>query len=214
MPTTASLLSPQTFEFFARFLLAGFVMLSVRSRLVATQRAKPSETVLDAVVLSLINQAAFLVLTFILEFLPLSWRAPFLPFFETRLTFFFEILVLPAVLGLFFAKVAGSDFAHGFLRKLSMPGTHPVARAYDHAFQQHRTPCFVILTFTDGTVVYGYFGDASLAATDTERSDIYLERIYTLSGDDWTEAVPRRGALVALSGLRSIEFLKSEEVDA
>jgi len=50
------LLRPETSEFFASFLLAGFVMLSVRSRFVPIQRPRPSEAILDAVVLSLINQ--------------------------------------------------------------------------------------------------------------------------------------------------------------
>jgi len=210
MPSGLNLLSPQTFEFFARFLLAGFVMLSVRSRFVATQRPKPSEVILDAVVLSLINQFCFLALQSILDLLPLPQDGVVTAISRSRLPFFVEILVLPALLGFLFAKATGSSFANGFLRKLSMPGTHPVARAYDHAFQEHRTPSFVIVTFQDGTQVFGYFGERSLAATDTERSDIYLERLYTVENDIWTEAVPSRGALVALAELRSIEFIETE----
>ena len=205
------LLSPETFEFFARFLLAGFVMLSVRSRFVATQRPKPSEAVLDAVVLSLVNQAVFQLIASLLGLLPVQWIARVEPLTASRFPLFFEVLVLPTLLGLFFARTAGSKFANGFLRKLSMPGTHPVARAYDHAFAQHSGPSFVILTFNDGLVIYGYFGEQSLAATDPDRSDIYLERLYTLSKDGrWVEADPARGVWVSLSELRLIEFIYPE----
>ena len=201
------LLSPETFEFFARFLLAGFVMLSVRSRFVATQRPKPSEAVLDAVVLSLINQAVFLMIAGGLSVLPVAWPDAVLSAMQTRVPLFVEVLVLPALLGLFFARTAGSTFANGLLRKLSMPGTHPVARAYDHAFTQHIGPCFVILTFRDGVVIHGYFGEQSLAATDPDRSDLYLERLYTVdAAGTWAEAVPPRGIWIALAELRSIEF--------
>lgn len=204
------LLSPETFEFFARFLLAGFVMLSVRSRFVATQRPKPSEAVLDAVVLSLVNQAAFLLIASMLGLLPVTWPAAVSYLIGTRFPLFFEVLALPAILGVFFARTAGSSFANGFLRKLSMPGTHPVSRAYDHAFAQHSGPSFVILTFNDGLVIYGYFGERSLAATDPDRSDIYLERLYTLSAGRWVEADPPRGVWVSLAELRLIEFIYPE----
>lgn len=206
--------SPETFEFFARFLLAGFVMLSVRSRFVATQRPKPSEAVLDAVVLSRINQAVFLLAVGLLGLMPLRWPSWVDALHATRFPLFFEVLVLPALLGLFFAKTAASRFANGFLRKLSMPGTHPVARAYDHAFAQHTGPCFVILTFSDGVVIYGYFGEQSLAATDPDRSDIYLERVYSLTDKGaWVEADPARGVWVSLAGLRLIEFIYPETED-
>lgn len=208
------LLSPETFEFFARFLLAGFVMLSVRSRFVAIQRPKPSEAVLDAIVLSLINQAVFLLATSVLALLPVVWPEWLDDLAATRLPLFLEVLVLPALLGVFFARTAASGFANGFLRKLSMPATYPVARAYDHAFQQHGRPGFVILTFRDGTVVYGYFGARSLAANDQDRSDIYLERLYSLSDDGWVETWPRRGALINLVDLRSIEFIETERSEA
>ena len=69
----------------------------------------------------------------------------------------------------------------------------------------------MIVTFNDGTVVYGFFGKDSLAASDGNRGDIYLERLYHRDGNDrWSEALPRRGTLLSLDGMRSIEFLETE----
>lgn len=69
-------------------------------------------------------------------------------------------------------------------------------------------PGFVIVSYEDGTTVRGYFGERSLAATDSERSDIFLERLYLEGeGGQWTEVEPGRSGLLNLKGVRSIEFL-------
>lgn len=208
-----NLLQPETFEFFARYLLAGYIFLSVRSRLVAGQRAGPSEIVLEAVVLSLINQLVFQLLLSLSLIIPLNIRVPIGTAVPAQLWFYAEVLCLPALLGWAFAKATGLRQVSAVLRKLSMPGTHPVARAYDFAFLQQSGPGYVILTFQDDTVIYGYYGNNSIAATDADRSDIYLESLYTLEGGAWQLAEPRRSALISLAGLRSIEFVQ-EDADA
>jgi len=51
------LLAPDTFEFFARYLLAGYVVIIVRARWVAGLRPKTAEQIVEAVLFSLIVQA-------------------------------------------------------------------------------------------------------------------------------------------------------------
>ena len=95
-----------------------------------------------------------------------------------------------------------------------MPVQNPIRRAYDFAFLQHDIEGFVILTYDDGTKVYGYFGENSLAASDPERSDIYLERLYDVDDSgQWYEKTPPRGGLLKLDGMRSLEFLEPEGND-
>ncbi|WP_071799067.1 DUF6338 family protein [Natronohydrobacter thiooxidans] len=208
----ADLLRPETFEFFARFLLAGFIIISVRSRLTAARSPKPGEILLDAVVLSLINQAVFLGISALVGSIPavaVSNRV-----FDTginSLAFYAEILVCPVVLGILFGRFAGSGTVGFVLRRLSMPGTHPIAEAYDFAFAGGKSKGFVILTYSDDTVIFGYFGDQSLAASDDKRSDIFLEALYVVEDGQWRMASPPRAAWISLAGIRSIEFLKSEE---
>lgn len=97
------------------------------------------------------------------------------------------------------------------LSRIVSPNFHPTERAYDYAFTVGRGPSFVIVTYRDGTQVYGYFGPRSLAGSDEARSDIFLERLYTLSEDgQWIEASPPRSAILMLADLRSIEFIARE----
>lgn len=200
-----NLLTPETFEFFARYLLAGIVLISVRSRFIKGDRPETSERIFEAIILSLINQAVFLFLS------RLAAAAIDIGSVDPQVLLMSEVLVLPAVLGI----AAGWNLSRGwnraFLRRLSMPIEHPVERAYDFAFERHQDGALVIVSFKDGTVVQGLFGAESLAANDPNRSEIYLERLYEVRDDgQWIEPQPGRSALISLDDLRSIEFLDQE----
>lgn len=199
------LLSPDTFEFFARYLLAGYVVIAVRARFIAGIRPKPAEVLIEAVILSLINQFLFGV------WLLCPWISNALtqaPQFRTML----EVVVQPVFLGCVFGLNLSAGWKNAFLRRISIPVVHPTERAHDFAFAG-REPCFVIVTYEDGTSVRGYFGPNSIAASDEGRSDLYLERLYgdpEDGTDTWVELAPSRGAWMSLAAVRSIEFLEVE----
>jgi hypothetical protein len=207
------LLSPANFDFFARYLLAGFILMSVRSWFISTQRPKPAETLFDAVILSLINQLVFLLIAYLLiapatQFLPPRISSFLMGATGGRAAFFFEVLLLPALLGAMFGSALARDWHVALLRRFAMPNVHPTQRAYDYAFSEQPGPSFLIVTYKDGTQVFGYFGDRSLAATDDRRSDIYLERLYSVDdGGRWSETPTPRSALLMLDDIRSIEFI-------
>lgn len=200
-------ITPATFDFFARNLLAGYVIIIVRSYFIVGSRPRVAELVVEAVVLSLINQLFFLLIQ------PL-WGLPWIkPHASARLLFISEVLVGPAVLGVIFGFTLSRGWNSALLRRLSLPTTHPVQRGYDFAFGQRRAPGFLIVSYEDGTTVRGYFGERSLAATDSERSDIFLERLYLEGeGGQWTEVEPGRSGLLILKGVRSIEFLDNAKL--
>ena len=204
------LFTPANFEFFARYFLAGFILFSVRNRYVLGERAKAGEIVVEAVILSLINQLVFLTLGYlkssVLGVLPETiavWPA----FTDATVSFYIEILILPACLGVLFGANLHRGWNRAFLRRISMPVVHPTRRAYDFAFAD-REPCFLLVNFKDGGSVYGFFGQDSLAASDPARSDIFLERLYDVGNEgQWTESKPSRSALIAIDDIRSIEFV-------
>ncbi|MEM1386808.1 MAG: DUF6338 family protein [Pseudomonadota bacterium] len=196
------LVSPDTFEFFARYLLAGFVIISVRAGFIRGERPQPSERFFEAVVLSLVNQAIFYAISS-------AWSGLGFPLFGTpSVGLIIEAVVLPSALGVIAGWYLMKGWNSALLRRLAMPIEHPIDRAYDFAFERHLDGCFVIITYEDGTRVHGRFGQHSLAANDQNRSDIYLERLYNVDEDlQWSAPHPGRSGLVSLRGLRSIEFL-------
>ncbi|UWQ42587.1 DUF6338 family protein [Leisingera aquaemixtae] len=193
------LLTPETFDFFARYLLAGFVFLAARARFIVGERPKPTEAVVEAVILSLINQMMFLmVLTVFPDLLSGGSR---------NIQLISEVVALPAISGALFGWLLGRNWMPDGFRRLFMPVSRPAAQAYQHAFTVADTPCFVLVAYTDNREVYGYFGEYSLASSNLEAGGIFLESLY-LPGEngEWLPADPPRSAWLSLQDARSIEF--------
>jgi hypothetical protein len=208
-------LSPSNFDFFARFFLSGFIIFSVRSRYVLGEKPKATEVIFESIILSLLNQLVFLILapsvSYLSGFLPVALIQTTSALSGGRTAFFAEILVLPALLGVLFGAVLRQGWNSAVLRRLAMPVVHPTRRAYDFAFGDNRQESFVIVTYADGTTVYGFFGANSLAASDGERSDLYLERLYDVREDGtWVATIPPKSALLVLRDLRTIEFIPTQ----
>lgn len=208
------LLSPETFEFFATYLLAGYVVIIVRSRFILGVRPKPAELVVEAIIFSLVNQ---LLATFIADISTLTGLARWfgtaigLPDSNSSFFFFLKVLVLPAILGMILGYNLSAGWKNALLRKLSMPISHPVRKGYDFAFGNEREPGLIEVTYVDGTKIGGWFGEKSLAASDEDRSDLYLERVYIIENGDWKETTPHRSIWLSLRDVRSIEFLEEQE---
>ena len=207
-------ISPDTFEFFASYLLAGYVVIIVRSRFILGVRPKPAELIVEAIVFSLINQLLASLISELSNYTGLShWldSTGVLPGSDSKLYFFLKVLALPALLGIILGYNLSAGWKNALLRRLSMPVVHPVQRGYDFAFGNGREPGFVIVKYFDETTVLGFFGENSLAASDPERSDLYLERLYFINeSGSWQEPDPPRSGLVNLRDVRSIEFLDPE----
>ena len=194
------LINPGNFDFFARYLLAGLIIIWIRSNYLVAKRPPLTEMVAEAVIFSLLNQLLFLTLSALLPAIPLPARS----------AFFIEVLVQPVALGLFLGVSLARGWFDAAFRRLSIP-VQPVSHAYAFAFAAQDAESFVILTYSDGTEIFGYFGDNSFTAKGVDHSDIYLERLYEVGQDGrWTERQPPRGAWASLTDLRSIEFLGSE----
>jgi hypothetical protein len=209
----------EAFEFFARFVLSGFVIFLVRNAYVVGERPKFSEFALDIGLYSLVNQLIWRLMGWLLSLIfaaltKMSTAPESLPRLVPGedLQFYLEVLVLPICIGIVTGKAMRDGWLTGPFKALSIPIVDPVPRAYDHVFSQ-RDVGFVIVTFRDGQRVYGYYGNASRAGRDPARSEIYLERLYSIDETgQWIEMKPSRSVLVNLSDLRAIEFLNNEGV--
>lgn len=208
------LLTPDTFEFFARYLLAGYIVIIVRSRFVAGLSPKPMELFFEAVIFSLIVQLLMSLGIALISAFGWSWASSV--FFqggenEHGAEFFISVLFLPAMLGLFLGRNLQAGWKNALLRRLSLPVVHPSRTGYDYWFGNQPDPCIVIISYFDGTTVAGYFGPRSLAASNPEPRDILLEYLYTIDEDgELDEPTIKRAALISLANVRSIEFLKTE----
>lgn len=203
-----------TFDFFARYILTGFIIFIVRNAYVVAERPKIAEVALDIALFGLINQLVWQLavwLSTVLHQTAIStsttpaavagWTL------GPRLAFFLEVLALPTLLGIVLGLALRGVWGQSFLRRLALPAIDPMPRAYDHVFSTRGTG-FVIVTYKDGAQVFGYYGANSRAGRDPNRSELYLESLYLpQAGGSWTEMQPPRAILLNLADVRSIEFI-------
>ena len=68
------------------------------------------------------------------------------------------------------------------------------------------------MTLTDGTEIAGYMAEQSMASSDPDRKDIYMELVYTLPEEEDGEWQPVEGSLgmhIDGSQIAYIEFKRA-----
>jgi hypothetical protein len=201
----ANLVTPQTFEFFAQYVLAGFLLIMVANAFVDGRRPKPAEAFFEAVLYSLLNQLVWSLLVTVA-----AWLFDLRP--QARMAFYLQVLVQPVLLGWLIGKARQKNWLRPVFRTLSMPIMEPHARAYDDVFMNFVGRARVIVAYQDGTNLYGLFGYDSRAGRDPDHRDLYLELLYDVNEHgEWSPSVPPRGALISLEGMRAIEIMPVTE---
>jgi hypothetical protein len=198
------LLSPDTFEFLARYFVAGWVFLSVRSWWIRGERPKPNEVLFEAITLSLLNQLLSLItVPLLISRVMAIGGSPAL---------IVEILIQPALAALVAGYFAQLGWIPEGLRLLLMPALQPVSSALGFAVDQIDGPSFIIVTYEDGRQVYGYFGENSFARSEGVGA-MFIETLYHLDEEEaWIAAEPRRSGWVTLNGVQTIEFISGKDL--
>lgn len=201
------LLKPETFEFFAKYVLAGFVIILVANAFVIGRKPRPAEAALEIVLYSLLNQLMWLAIGSIAalmrDSIGIGWSGP-----SVALQFYSEVLILPILIGSILGIGLKRRWLHPVLRALSLPIVDPYPRAYDHVFAEFEGQSLVIVAYADGKNIYGLFGYQSRAGRDPNHSEIFVEQLYEVDDlGQWTPSSPPRSALVSLDGMRAIEFI-------
>lgn len=190
--------------FVVSVLVPGFIYRGVVSNFVPMRQYKDRERIL----LGLLTATAFnyaicspliYLLTFGLIF-PSS-RA------GQALCWFAVIFIVPAILALLHARIIQKDGLRWLYRLLGLRFISPIPTGWDFVFSTTE-PCFLLVTLTDGTGIAGYFGRQSMASSDPDRRDIYIERVYRVAeGDEpWQEVDRSLGMHIDGSQIAYIEF--------
>lgn len=185
-------------------LVPGFIYNGVISNLMPLRRARERE----ALLLRFLTATAFnYALASPLIYL-LTFRIGFAvhPFGEA-FGWFFIIFVLPIVLAVINAWFLQSGRLARLVNMLGLRFINPIPTGWDWIFST-TAPCYILITLADGTEIAGYFGSESMASSDPEHKDIYIERVYTIPGDGgpWLEVERSLGMHVDGSQIAYIEF--------
>ena len=120
---------------------------------------------------------------------------------------FVIIFVVPVLLGILRASIIQGDRGAWFHRLLRLRPISPIPTGWDWIFGR-TDPCYVLVTLADGTEIAGYFGQKSMASSDPNRKDLYIEKVYKISSEDglWTEVEGTLGMHINGAQISYIEF--------
>lgn len=122
------------------------------------------------------------------------------------LTLFLIIFLTPIILALIVAAIGQKDGLAWLFRWLGLRSINPIPTGWDWIFSR-TDPCYVLVTLSTGTQIAGYFGLQSMASSDPDRRDLYLERVYVIPSDGPWQPVDRsQGTYIDGSQIAFIEF--------
>jgi hypothetical protein len=116
------------------------------------------------------------------------------------------IFIVPIVLALTVAWGSQKGLLAWFAMHARLRSINPVPTGWDWIFGRTE-PCYVLVTLRDGAQVAGFFGPQSMASSDRDRRDLYLERVFTVSAEGpWQEVEKSKGVYVDGGQIAVIEF--------
>ena len=124
------------------------------------------------------------------------------------------LLVIPTVIGVVIAFLEERDAIRGIFRLFGLGLLHLSPSAWDTQFKffTKRNFVYATVTLTDGRTVHGYFGDSSVASSDTKERDLFLQNVYNLDDQgEWILVPNSAGILIAGSAIGSIEFRRETQ---
>jgi hypothetical protein len=185
------------------FVVPGLVITAIRNRFITGRPLTNTEILINYVALSALYFG--LVAPFLQ---PLNSLTNFLP-----KAFAWIVLTIfgPAIVGLLFGVAAQLQLGRKIAHALRLNPVHYIPSAWDWRFWTIRGQ-FVRVTLSDGTEVYGYFGNRSFASSDPAERDLYLEEEYDFrEPGEWTPRKERVGILISGKDIRFVEIWERAE---
>ena len=186
------------------FFVPGFIYSGVVSNLVPTRRGGEKEVLLlRFLTATAFNYAICSPLIYLLIFNQIFRELPI----AQGICWFLVIFVIPVLLAFGRAWIVQHNGLGWFSRFLRLRFINPIPTGWDWIFSTTR-PCYVLITLNDGTEIAGYFGTRSMASSDPEHKDIYIENVYKVPSDGgaWEPVARSLGMYVDGNQIAHIEF--------
>lgn len=131
------------------------------------------------------------------------------PGFPEAAWYALEHAVAPIVIGVASGVSASKNLIGRAARLAGLPLAHQIPTVWDLAFATLRRQSYVVVTLTDGSQVYGYFGPNSFASSTDHDRDLLIEQVWEIdAAGNWSKSATGRSILLSGRDVRSIEFLE------
>ncbi len=190
--------------FIVSVLVPGFIYSGVVANFIPLRRSKEKEVILlRYLTATAFNYAICSPLIYLLTFgLLFSTRPVWQAFF-----WFAIVFVIPVILAACHARIIQKDGLGWFYRLVGLRPISPIPTGWDWIFSTTE-PCYVLITLNNGTEIAGFFGGRSMASSEPEHKDIYIERVYKVPEDGgiWEAVDGSLGMHIDGTNIAYIEF--------
>jgi len=120
------------------------------------------------------------------------------------------VFVLPLILGIVTAKLAKNESIKGFFRRFGISVLHPAPTAWDYVFAREDR-YWARVELPDGKIVEGVFDSASLASSEKDERDLFLEAVYEFdeASGKYEKVDRNQGMWIGQSQIRTITFFQT-----
>lgn len=183
-------------------LAPGFILLWVRSRVVAGPTPSFQERLVSYALASAGYFAAVSPLFFV------SWGLQ-LPSWLWNLLHDF---LVPLAIGILIAHGEQRGWQYKVAGRLGLKFSHHIPAAWDFTFSRVEVSTFVLVTMGDGSQIAGLMSGASFASSSKDERDLLLEEVFLITDDGpWKPAEPSRSILICGKDIRLVEIFRRNE---
>lgn len=118
-------------------------------------------------------------------------------------------LLLPIPLGFAAGVARQNEWPRKIIERFGLETfeAHRIPTAWDRVFSKISNS-WIVVTFNDGTQVYGWYGEASYVSSDPDERDIFISHVVNVSENGNKEFVENtKGIYIKADEIRTIEFI-------
>lgn len=191
--------TPENLQSIASALAPGFIIMLVRKQFGVYEAQTAQDKLLAYAIVSTLYLALAIPAFSIVDSLVPSWTKPVLPISQS--------IILPALIGLFWAWIATNGPLDNLWRKLGLQPIHHTPNAWDYLFANIDPDAWIVVTLHDGQQIAGKYGAGSFASTDHTERDILISEVWELTDDKWELPAAPKQVLLCGRDIQAIEVL-------
>lgn len=188
----------------AYFLLPGYIINEIIRTIVPEKRLLDAEKVLRSIGYSIFELAVWYWLFNIIKaniYGNLYW-----------LVLIIIVLFTSVVLGITIGLIRKFNPIRKLLLKLKISAEHIIPTAWDYKFSELQEGRKLTVALNDGTFIRGVFYNKSMASSDDNYRDIFLEQVYVLDENNiWKIVEDTDGVWIAPNIIKWISFMEDKE---
>lgn len=186
-----------------QFVVPGYIITEIISAIMPTKRISEGEKIIQTIGYSVLNAALWL-------WLFKAIASKLVPGSTCYWLVNTILIVLSGCLtGITLGVIRRREIVRKLFGLLRISFAHPVPTAWDYYFSKQEE-CWMEVTLQNGKVLRGLYSSRSFSSSDSEYRDIYLEELYTKSGESWKKSERTAGIWICPEEIRYIKLYTKE----